>query len=308
MTCNTATTFNASHTYADDDGSPFTVTLTVDDDDTGTDDDSASVVIANAAPIANAGADKTGTEGSSVSFTFNCTDPGVNDTWSASVDWGDGSADTTFASVTCNTATTFNASHTYADDDGSPFTVTLTVDDDDTGTDDDSASVVIANAAPIANAGADKTGTEGSSVSFTFNCTDPGVNDTWSASVDWGDGSSDTTFASVTCNTGTTFNASHTYADDDGSPFTVTLTVDDDDTGTDDDSASVVIANAAPVLSVIAVTPAPVRARHPHLHLQLHRPRRRLLDRQRELRHQRYGQRRNRQPGRQDWFVQVLVV
>ena len=254
VTCNTATTFNASHTYADDDGSPFTVTLTVNDDDGGTDTDTASVTIANADPIANAGADKTGTEGSSVSFTFNCTDPGVNDTWSASVDWGDGSADTTFASVTCNTATTFNASHTYADDDGSPFTVTLTVNDDDGGTDTDTASVTIANADPIANAGADKTGTEGSSVSFTFNCTDPGVNDTWSASVDWGDGSTDTTFASVTCNTATTFNASHTYADDDGSPFTVTLTVNDDDGGTDTDTASV--ASPTPTRSPM---PAPTR-------------------------------------------------
>src|SRR6185295_962139 len=170
-------------------------------------------------------------------FTFNCTDAGVNDTWSASVDWGDGSTDTTFASVTCNTATTFDASHTYADDDGSPFLVTLTVNDDDLGTDDDTASVTIANADPIANAGVDKSGTEGSSVSFTFNCTDAGVNDTWDASVDWGDGSTDTTFASVDCNTATTFDTSHTYADDDGSPFTVTLTVNDDDLGTDTDTA-----------------------------------------------------------------------
>ena len=99
----------------------------------------------------------------------------MNDTWSASVDWGDGSADTTFSSVICNTATTFSASHTYADDDGSPFTVTLTVTDDDAGSDDDTASVTIANADPVANAGVDKTGTEGSSVSFAFNCTDAGV-------------------------------------------------------------------------------------------------------------------------------------
>ena len=252
--CNTATTFNASHTYADDDGSPFTVTLTVNDDDGGTDTDTASVSVANADPIANAGVDKTGTEGSSVSFTFNCTDAGVNDTWDASVDWGDGSADTTFATVDCNTATTFNASHTYADDDGSPFTVTLTVNDDDGGTDTDTASVSVANADPIANAGVDKTGTEGSSVSFTFNCTDAGVNDTWDASVDWGDGSADTTFATVDCNTATTFNASHTYADDDGSPFTVTLTVNDDDGGTDTDTASVTIANAAPEFTEATAT------------------------------------------------------
>ena len=76
------------------------MTLTVNDDDGGTDTDTASVTVANADPVANAGVDKTGTEGSSVSFTFNCTDAGVNDTWDASVDWGDGSADTTFAAVT----------------------------------------------------------------------------------------------------------------------------------------------------------------------------------------------------------------
>ena len=87
------------------------MTLTVNDDDGGTDTDAASVAIANADPSREAGADKTGTEGSSVSFTFNCTDAGVDDTWSASVDWGDGSTDTTFAAA-CNTAATFNASPT----------------------------------------------------------------------------------------------------------------------------------------------------------------------------------------------------
>src|SRR6185295_2999189 len=114
-------------------------------------------------------------------FTFNCTDAGVNDTWSASVDWGDGSTDTTFASVTCNTATTFDASHTYADDDGSPFLVTLTVNDDDLGTDDDTASVTIANAPPTVTLLGPTSANEGDTKSYTYSWTDPGTLDTFPA-------------------------------------------------------------------------------------------------------------------------------
>jgi hypothetical protein len=58
------------------------------------------------------------------------TDPGA-DTWSASVNYGDG---TTLA-LTLNPDKTFTVpAHTYATSVGSPFTATVTVTDDDLGT------------------------------------------------------------------------------------------------------------------------------------------------------------------------------
>ena len=205
----------------------------------------------NQAPVANAGVDKSTTEGSSVSFTFSCTDANTADTWTAIVDWGDSGAVQSLGAVTCNSGT-FSASHTYVDDNPTATasdikTVTLTVTDNRGLSGSDTASVTVSNANPVADAGTDQTGAEGSPVTFTFDCTDVGGNDTWTASVTWGDTTS-SSLGAVTCNAAGTFSASHTYADN--GTYTVTLTVTDDDTGAGSDTATATIANVAPSIAI----------------------------------------------------------
>jgi hypothetical protein len=94
-------------------------------------------------------------------------------------------------------------------------------------------------------------------VTVTWDCTDPGT-DSWTFTLNWGDGTATSAPASVTCD-GTDQTATHTYADDNPTATasdvnTITLTVNDDDTGTGTDTATVRVSNVAPVLGVLSVT------------------------------------------------------
>jgi len=217
----TSTLQNPTHTYADN--GAYTATFTVTDPGGGVGSDTATVTVNNVAPTANAGPNRTGGEGSVVTFLGSQTDPG-NDTFTYLWDFGDGT-----------TATTQIASHVYADN--GTFTVTLTVTDDDNGTDQDTATATITNVNPTANAGANQTGVEGDLLSFTATATDPGAADTFTYLWDFGDGTPTSTQQTPT----------HTYADN-GS-YTVTLTVTDDDNGSDQDTATATITNANPVVN-----------------------------------------------------------
>ncbi|MDQ1741498.1 MAG: large repetitive protein, partial [Pseudonocardiales bacterium] len=84
---------------------------------------SATVTINNVAPTVNAGSDGTTTQGSAFSGSGSFTDPGT-DTWTATVDYGDG---TGAQPLTLNANKTFSLAHTYT----APgfYTVTVTVND-----------------------------------------------------------------------------------------------------------------------------------------------------------------------------------
>ena len=218
-------TLTPTHTYTAP--GTFTTTLTVTDDDGGTGTSGGSVVVGNAAPVANAGANQTGNEGSPITFTGTFTDGGTGHTflW----DFGDGT-----------TATTQNATHTYADNPTAPataYTATFTITDASGASGSDTASITVNNVIPVANGTFPSAGNEGSALTFTSSPTDAGTADTFTYSWSFGDGA-----------TSTSQNPAHVYADD-GS-FTVTLTVTDDDGGASTpDTGTVVVANANPVVS-----------------------------------------------------------
>ena len=71
---------------------------------------------------------------------------------------------------------------------------------------------------------------EGGTFTRNGSFVDPGT-DTWSATVDYGDGSG----VQPLTLSGKTFTLSHVYADDDGGLFTVTVTVNDEDGGSGSD-------------------------------------------------------------------------
>ncbi|MCH7551108.1 MAG: PASTA domain-containing protein, partial [Proteobacteria bacterium] len=128
-------TFNLSHVYADD--GPYTVTVTVNDG-TAAGQDTALVTVNNVAPQVNAGADANINEGDTFAQSGSFADPGA-DTWTATVDYGDG----TPVQALALTGKTFNLSHAYTSAAGSPYTVTVTVTDDDTGAGSDPVIVTV---------------------------------------------------------------------------------------------------------------------------------------------------------------------
>lgn len=172
------------------------MTVTVTDKDNASGTQTMVVTVNNVAPSFNGlGGPSTIGEGQTFSRTnqqFN--DPGANDAWTGTVDYGDGSGvqALTFTSIrTTNFSRgTFNLSHLYVDN--GVFTVTVVVTDKDGGstTANNTFQVAVNNQTPGANVnfnfGALEDGTP-VTVGGTF--FDAGANDApWSGTVDFGDG------------------------------------------------------------------------------------------------------------------------
>ena len=99
-------------------------------------------------PVVTAPADQTASEGTGKSFNLGSfTDPGDDGPWAVKVEWGDGSADTTFTEAAPGSIS--DKSHTYADD--GEYTVKVTVSEAGTGdtpSDSKTFKVTVANVAP----------------------------------------------------------------------------------------------------------------------------------------------------------------
>ena len=164
-----------SHTYADN-GS-YEVRLTVTDSLGGTGTTTRTLVVSNLAPTVTAAEPQEVDEGEELSIevaTF--TDPGTLDTHIAEIDWGDGTAEDV-GSVTG----TVPGTHTYADDTGGPFTVTVTVIDDDGGAGSATFQVTVNNVAPSVDAGPSLSADSDQPVSLAATFSDAGVLDTHTA-------------------------------------------------------------------------------------------------------------------------------
>jgi hypothetical protein len=163
--------------------------------------------------------------------------------YTATINWGDGTA--TSAGTVSGTDSQIGVAgtHTYAEE-GS-YTVTTTVNDAATG-----ASLVTATStatvadAPLTVKGATIAGTEGASaagVVATF--TDPGTAADFTATINWGDGSTSSGTVAAAAAGGFQVTASHTYVDEGTYPTTITVKDDGGSTATGTGSAK--IADAA---------------------------------------------------------------
>jgi PKD repeat protein/methionine-rich copper-binding protein CopC len=283
--------FSGTHTYADN--GVYTVKVTVSDDDAGVAMGTATITVNNVDPTLTVVGNQTTSEGALLSLTDigTFTDPGFNnpantgdpanggeveETFTFTVDWGDGTTvDSGAATVDqvgspgTTTKGSFDASHTYADN--GVYTVKVTVFDDDGGQHERTFTVTVNNIDPTLNVVGNQSVDEGSLLSLTDigTFTDPGFNnpantgdpanggeitETFTYSVDWGDGTTDSTGAAMVDQVGSpgaptagSFNASHTYADN--GVYTVTVTVFDDDGGQHERTFTVTVNNVDPTLT-----------------------------------------------------------
>lgn len=240
LSLNADKTFNLSHTYADN--GAYVVTVTITDDDNAAGAASFAVTVDNVAPTVAAGGNASLSEGATLTRTGSFTDPGA-DSWSAIVNYGDGTGD---QSVALNADKTFNLSHVFADN--GVYTATITVADDDNGSGTTSFTVSVGNVAPVVSAGGNTSVDEGATFTRAGSFTDPGA-DSWSATVNYGDGGGN---QSLALNADKTFNLSHAYADN--GVYTVTVTVVDDDGGSDSKSFVVTVNNVAPSVAFTGPT------------------------------------------------------
>ncbi len=121
----------------------FPVTLRVTDVDGNSDTDSSTVTVLNAPPSVNAGPDQTAFEDEETSLAGAVyTDPGVLDTHTATIDWGDGTPATPGVVVPGAPGSgSVTGSHTYPDP--GVYTVTVTVTDSDGASDSDTKTITV---------------------------------------------------------------------------------------------------------------------------------------------------------------------
>jgi hypothetical protein len=252
--CTLTDTSTLDPTLNCNDNGTVTLTLTVDDGQGHTPSDTATVNVSNVAPAVTFDASSSGTNPTSVNenadattgkvtYSYTISDPSTNDTADA-VDTSCGSNGTKVTSTDSftNTAGSFKCIFPDGDDPpaGTDTTLSAAASDDDTaafGT-GDTLDVNIQNVAPtITGLVAGSAAACGSANSLTINFTDPaGTYDTYSASIDWGDGNS-----SAPTGISSGHIAMHTYAS--AGPHTVTVTVSDEDGGTSASMQKTLIVN-----------------------------------------------------------------
>ncbi|MBN4064828.1 hypothetical protein JYU04_03735 [Dehalococcoides mccartyi] len=241
---------SAGHVYSDE--GTYLVTVTVSDDEGAVSSDSFEVSVENVAPVLDSSSDQFVDEGDLVNLspaTFN--DAGTVDTHTATIDWGDGStlevvstAESPFGppgSISGVDGEIFG-DHAYADE--GTYRVDLAVHDSDGGSDSNSFWVTVENVAPSVSGTFDSAIDEGDTAGGSGSFIDPGVDDVWTATVDYGDGAGPEALAL----SAGAFVLSHVY--NQNGTFNVVVEVGDGDGGTGVWTSSLVVVNIAPEIDV----------------------------------------------------------
>ena len=195
-------------------------------------------------------------EGGTATLSGNIADANAGDTFTLTVNWGDGSPAQVFNYPTGTTV--FNENHQYLDDDPSGtdsdnYTINLTLADNNGGSDTDSAIVAVNNSQPTLSGITANPSTiaAGDSTTLSGTVNDAGTLDPHTIEINWGD-STPNTILNLAAGV-TTFDASHQY--NSGGGFNIAVTATDDDSGSASGSAIVNVAlQQSPVLSNVTVT------------------------------------------------------
>jgi RHS repeat-associated protein len=166
----------------------------------------------NQPPVANAGGNQSVDEGGTVSFDGSASSDAEGPLFAYDWTFDDGS-----------TASGPTATHRYLQD--GTYPVTLRVTDTAGSVASDQIQVSVRNLPPVLAALADQTVNAGAPVSFQAGFTDPGIQDTHTARVNWGDGPDQSATVQEQNGAGTA-SASHVYTA--AGMYTVTVTITDD--------------------------------------------------------------------------------
>ena len=156
-------------------------------------------------------------EGTSFSGGGSFSDPDSS-SWTATVNYGDGSGSHPLAL----SGRSFTLGHSFADE--GTFAVTVTVSDDGGASGRGSTSLRVVDVAPVVQAipPANLAGSGTKTYSQPGSFSDP-ASDTWTATVDYGDGAGPQPLVLA----GRTFTLNHQYSQ--GHTYTVTVVITDDD-------------------------------------------------------------------------------
>ena len=249
---------------------------------------SQSMTVANAAPTLAGVTVTPATEGAATRLSGRFSDPGVEESFEALVDWGDGRGETLRLD---GDADEFGFNHVYARD--GTYTIVIILRDADGAEDSAQAEVVVANAVPEISLNAERSVIqEGMVVTVFGTVSDLGSHDTHTVRIDWGEElitvpallepwgggtnagegtvtpaalldpsasgnapgeGTDPSIVVVDPSTGY-YTATHVYRDDAGSPFTITATVTDSDGATSQASVDLRVENVAPVFQYFYVS------------------------------------------------------
>jgi hypothetical protein len=253
------TSFSVTHQYLESadygDGSGYTVELGMTDSLGMTAQQSASIYVAHVAPTLGnvtltgpAGVSDIDVGDTGMLVGTVCA-PNPQEGFTLDVDWGDGSTDT----YTLDPGTTnFFGTHTF-DSPSSGANLTLTDDYGSTAT----ATAAVSVATPSLGDVSISTVSEGQPATLSGSIEGAGANNPLTLSVDWGDGTTPSTY---TLSPGTpTFSEPHTYTDCDpsGSGYAVVVTLSDNYGDTDTQSATAVVNPVSPTIDVSSLQVAP---------------------------------------------------
>jgi hypothetical protein len=223
------------------------------DKDGGSREYNATVVVKNVAPSVSGLVDQGASEGTSGSFSLGTfSDPGADSPWAVDVNWGDGSAHTTFTKSAAGSLG--SQSHTFAD--SGSFTVTVKVTDKDGDSGQTTFKVTVSNVPPSVTPPVNQNADEGTSKTLDLGSfSDPGADSPWAVDVNWGDGSAHATFNQTS--PGSITQQPHTYPNGPATR-TVTVKVTDKDGASDTKTFTVAVANVKPVVTSAAFSSSSV--------------------------------------------------
>ncbi len=243
-----------THVYADN--GVYTVTINVADNNGGADSDSFNVTVKNVPPVVVPAADQTVDEGHLLDLSGTgvapqlglFVDPGVLDTHTATVNWGDGSPTENATVFDGAGAGALGGTHTYADN--GTYTVTLVVSDNDGGSSTPATfKVTVNNVAPFVDLTGPTSVDEGAANNWNLGpVVDPGTDTVTQYVVHWGDGNTNTFTAAQVAGMGNTIG--HTYADGPNSYTIAVDLADEDGSYSAVDTLNVTVNNVAPTLTL----------------------------------------------------------